>query len=153
MFGIINKILNKDKMISYKTKLPSFKIIGSIIFLLFTMFYVQAQTRTTKEAKVILVVDKDSNQITNIELFNTQITENEISKKYSKSIFFLGLFKGRYELNNNAIVPKSESIITMYTDKQLFSNYQFSPSKNITIGNIKTNEISRKKGELILKIN
>jgi hypothetical protein len=115
------------------------------------MFYVQAQTRTTKEAKVILVVDKDSNQITNIELFNTQITENEMNKKYLKSVFFLGLFKGRYELNNNAIMPKSESIITIYTDKLLFSNSEFSPGKNIKIGSIKTKEISRKKGELILK--
>ena len=153
MFGnSSNKILNKDKMNSSKTMLPNFKIIGTI-FLLFTVFYAQAQTRTTKEAKVILVVDKDSNKITNIELFTAQITESEISRKYSKSIFFLGVFKGRYELNNNAIIPKSESIITIYTNKQLFSNYHFSPSKNLTIGDIKTKEISRKKGELIIKIN
>lgn len=139
-------------MNSCKNMFPNYKIIGTI-FLLFTMFFAQAQSRTTKEAKVILVVDKDSNKIINIELFNAQITENEMSKKYSQSIFFLGSFKGRYELNDNAIVPKKESIITIYTDKQLFSNSQFSPGKNITIGDIKTKEISRKKGELILKIN
>ena len=140
-------------MISTKTKLPSFKNIGCITFLLFTVFYVEAQTRTTKEAKVILVVNKNSNEITNIELFNTQITKSEMNKKYLKSMFFLGLFIGRYELNNNAIVPKSESIITVYTDKLLFSNTEFSPGKNLMIGSVKTQEISRKKGELILKIN
>ena len=139
-------------MIFPKTKLPGFKIIGCITFLLFTMFYVEAQTRTTNEAKVILVVDKVSNEITNIELFNTQITENEMSKKYLKSMFFLGLFKGRYALKNNAIIPKSESIITVFTDKLLFSNTEFSPGKNLIIGSLKTQEISRKKGELILKI-
>ena len=148
---MIKKILNKYKMNCRKIRPPSFKIKGCIIFLLFLIFYAQAQTRTTKEAKVILVVDKDSNRIKNIELFNTQITEDEMLKKYSKSIFFLGSFKGRYELNNNAILPKSESIITIYTDKQLFSDSEFSPGKNIMIGNIKTKEISRKKGELILK--
>ena len=139
-------------MIFPKTKLPGFKIIGCITFLLFTMFYVEAQTRTTNEAKVILVVDKVSNEITNIELYNTQITENEMSKKYLKSMFFLGLFKGRYALKNNAIIPKSESIITVFTDKLLFSNTEFSPGKNLMIGSLKTQEISRKKGELILKI-
>lgn len=139
-------------MIFPKTKLPGFKIIGCITFLLFTMFYVEAQTRTTNEAKVILVVDKVSNEITNIELFNTQITENEMSKKYLKSMFFLGLFKGRYALKNNAIIPKSESIITVFTDKLLFSNTEFSPGKNLMLGSLKTQEISRKKGELILKI-
>ena len=139
-------------MIFPKTKLPGFKIIGCITFLLFTMFYAEAQTRTTNEAKVILVVDKVSNEITNIELFNTQITENEMSKKYLKSMFFLGLFKGRYALKNNAIIPKSESIITVFTDKLLFSNTEFSPGKNLMLGSLKTQEISRKKGELILKI-
>jgi hypothetical protein len=129
------------------------KLFYTFIMVLFGLFFTQAQTRSTVETKVILIVHKDSNQITNIELFNTQITEKEMLKKYSKSIFFLGLFKGRYELNNNEILPKSESIITMYTDKQLFSNSQFSPNKNMKIGNIKTKEISRKKGELIIKIN
>jgi hypothetical protein len=139
-------------MIIPKTKPPGFKIIGCITFLLFTMCYAEAQTRTTNEAKVILVVNKVSNEITNIELFNTQITENEMSKKYLKSMFFLGLFKGRYALNNNAIIPKSESILTVFTDKLLFSNTEFSPGKNLMIGSLKTQEISRKKGELILKI-
>ena len=129
------------------------KLCYTFIMVIFGLLFTQAQTRSTAETKVILVAHKDSNQITNIELFMDQITENEMSKKYPKSIFFLGLFKGRYELNNNAILPKSESIITMYTDKQLFSNGQFMPSKNMKIGNIKTKEISRKKGELIMKVN
>ncbi len=129
------------------------KLFYTFIMVVFGLFFTQAQTRSTAETKVILVVNNDSNQITNIELFKPEITENEMSKKYIKSIFIYGLFKGRYELNDNVILPKSESIITMYTDKQLFSNSQFSPSKNMKIGNIKTKEISRKKGEIIIKIN
>ncbi len=129
------------------------KCILLFITILLFGFNVKAQTRSTVETKVILVVNKDSNQITNIELFNPKITENEMLKKYSKSIFFFGLFKGRYELNNNVILPKSESIITMYTDKQLFSNSQFLFSKNMKIGNLKAKEISRKKGEISIKIN
>lgn len=129
------------------------KLFYTFIMVVFGLFLTQAQARSTVETKVILVVNKDSNQITNIELFNSEITENEMSKKYLKSIFFFGLFKGRYELNNNVIFPKSESIITMYSDKQLFSNSQFPPIKNMKIENIKTEEISRKKGEIIIKIN
>ncbi len=129
------------------------KLFYTFIMVVFGLFFTQAQTRSTAETKVILVVNNDSNQITNIELFKPEITENEMSKKYIKSIFIYGLFKGRYELNDNVILPKSESIITMYTDKQLFSNNKFIPSKNIKIGNLKTTEISRKKGEIIIKIN
>ena len=128
------------------------KLFYTFVLVVFGLFFSPAQTRSTAETKVIMVVHKDSNQITNIELFNTQITENEMSKKYSKSMFFFGLFKGRYELNDNAILPKSGSIITMYTDKQLFSNDQFSHGEveYLTIGKIKTKVIASKKGELIL---
>ena len=129
------------------------KLFYTFIMVVFGLFFTQAQTRSTAETKVILVVNNDSNQITNIELFKPEITENEMSKKYIKSIFIYGLFKGRYELNDNVILPKSESIITMYTDKQLFSNNKFIPSKNIKIGNLNTTEISRKKGEITIKIN
>jgi len=128
------------------------KCLVLFITILLLGLNVKAQTRSTAETKVILVINKGSNQITNIELFKPQITENEMLKKYSKSIFFFGLFKGKYELNNNVILPKSESIITVYTDKQLFSNNQFSPNKNMKIGNSKAKEISRKKGEINIKI-
>ena len=82
------------------------KVFCTLLMAIFGLFFTQAQTRSTVETKVILVVHIESNQITNIELFKPQITENEMLKKYPKSIFFLGLFKGRYELNNNAILER-----------------------------------------------
>ena len=150
--------MNFSRKIQEDHKINRYVVRKSTCVLLFITILlfglnVKAQTRSTAETKVILVVNKDSNHIANIELFKPQITENEMSKKYPKSIFFLGLFKGRYELNNNVIVPKSESIVTMYTDKQLFSNSQFSPNKNLKIGNLKAKEISRKKGEISIRIN
>lgn len=127
------------------------RIFCTFITLFFGLFLSQAQIRSTNETNVILVVHKDSNQITNIELYKDQITKNEMFKKYPNNLFYLGLFKGSYKLNNNAIIPSTGSIITMYTEKILFSESKFLPKEEITIGNIKTRILSSKKGELILK--
>ena len=146
-------------MNSCKTKLPSFKIIGGIIFLLFTMFYVQAQTRTTNEAKVILVVSEKSDEISHLELFNTfqKMNSPEVLEKYPNSQFYIGLLEGSYELNKNNIIPIKGSTIIMYTDRQylsgniLFPSDKFSAGDQLDLGSIKAKVVSKKKGELILK--
>ncbi len=126
-----------------------FKIL--ILLSIIGFYQVQAQTRTTKETKVVLVVNKKTNEITNMELFDVKNAEMVLPKKYPNSKFYIGVLKGNFELNKDVIEPKSGALITMYTDKQLFSSDKFIKSENITIGKVKTQIISSKKGELILK--
>ncbi len=126
-----------------------FKIL--ILLSVIGFYQVQAQTRTTKETKVVLVVNKKTNKVTNMELFDAKNSEKILPKKYPNSKFYIGVLKGNFELNKDVIEPKSGAFITMYTDKQLFSNDKFVGNDNITIGKIKTQIISSKNGELVLK--
>ncbi len=126
-----------------------FKIL--ILLSIIGFYQVQAQTRTTKETKVVLVVNKKTNKVTNMELFDAKNSEKILPKKYPNSKFYIGVLKGNFELNKDVIEPKSGAFITMYTDKQLFSNDKFVGNDNITIGKIKTQIISSKNGELVLK--
>jgi hypothetical protein len=80
-----------------------------------------------------------------MELFDSKNAKNTLPKKYPNSKFYLGLLKGSFELKNNVIEPKIDAIITMYTDKQLFSNDKFIRSDNITTGKLKTQILSSKK--------
>lgn len=121
-----------------------------LLFFLGTLFS-QAQTRSTKETKVVLIVSQKTNEVTGLELFEIQNSKNVLPKKYPGSKFYLGTFKGSYELTKNVVQPKSGAIITIYTEKQLFSEDQFSISDNINFGGTKTMVVSRKNGEIILK--
>ncbi|WP_166963968.1 hypothetical protein [Yeosuana marina] len=121
------------------------------LLLLFNVCFFNAQTRSTKETKVVLIVSQKTNEISGLELFETQNSENTLPKKYPGNKFYLGILKGNYELDKNAVQPKSGAIITIYTDKQLFSEDQFSLKESINFGSIKTKVVSRNKGELILK--
>jgi len=128
------------------------KICYTFVLLIFGLFFTQAQTRSTIETKVILVVSKKTNSVTNLELFIDKNTEDKLLKKYPNSDFYLGLLSGDFDLKNEIIEPKTGAIITLYTEKQLFTNKPFSPKEKITIGKSKTKIISNKKGELIVKI-
>lgn len=129
------------------------KLFYTFIMVVFGLFFLQAQTRSTKETKVVLLVNKSLNNVTGIILFDAKNAEHELPTKYPKSIFYLGVLKGSFELIEDKIEPKSGATITMYTNKQLFANDHFSPGEveDITIGKFKTKVISSKKGELILK--
>jgi hypothetical protein len=122
-----------------------------LFLLLFSMSVLNAQTRTTKETKVVLIVSQKTGEVLGLELFEIQNSENILPKKYPSSTFYLGILKGTFELNQNAVQPKSGAIITIYTDKQLFSEDEFSFKENINFGSAKTKIVSRNKGELILK--
>ena len=122
-----------------------------LLLLLFSVFIINAQTRSTKETKVVLIVSQKTNEVSGLELFEIQNSENILPKKYPGNKFYLGILKGIYELDENVVQPKSGAVITIYTNKQLFSEDQFSLKENINFGNIKTTVVSRKNGELILK--
>ena len=130
-------------------------------FLIITItasFLTLAQTKTTKEAKIIAVVTNST--ITAIEHFEPyKNNETKLVKKHPKSKFFIGLLKGRYEVKNDVIIPQNEAIITIYTEKQIFHKTtkfpkkELKPGEVLTIGKTKAKVIAVKKGELIIKTN
>ena len=122
-----------------------------LFLLLFSMSVLNAQTRSTKETKVVLIVSQKTGEVSGLELFEIQNSENILPKKYPGNTFYLGILKGTFELNQNVVQPKSGAIITIYTDKQLFSEDEFSLKESINFGSAKTKVVARNKGELILK--
>lgn len=118
-----------------------------------------AQTHSTKETKVILVVSSKTGAVTQLELFHTFQSKKreEIYKKYNDCKFYVGLLKGRYEVNGNYIEPKKNTTIVMYTDKQIFPENYFLPADKLLpgdrfdLGQIKAEVVSSKKGELVLR--
>lgn len=129
---------------------------SSIFFLLMISATVVAQTKATLETKIVAIV-KD-NSISAIELFETYKTNEEaLIKKYPKSTFYFGLLKGKYVVLNNVVTPQNETIITIYTDKQIFNKTGLFASKKpalgdrVIIGKTALDVIAAKKGALIIK--
>ena len=118
-----------------------------------------AQELTTNGAKVVLVVDEKTSEITQIELFSNfqQLKEATIEKNYPNSQFYMGLLKGNYSLKNNEVVPGYGATVTMYTNRQFYPGEQefvkedLKPGQQLRLGKIKAKVLSSKKGELIVK--
>lgn len=118
-----------------------------------------AQTRSTKESKVVLVFDENTVKVSGVELFtNFQKMKMETAlRKYPNSKFFIGLLQGNYHLDEGTVIPGEGATITVYTQKQFWWNEQISWSEGynigdgITIGQKNAKVLSSKKGELILR--
>lgn len=123
------------------------------------LFNSQAQQRTTKETKIVVVVDEATNFITAMELFDAMAKHEKqsVHKTYPGCKFYVGLLKGGYEMIDRGIVPALNTTITMFTTKeyfpvvQAFPGDQFVPGDPFDIGSIKAAVVSSKEGELIIK--
>ena len=141
-----------------KTEAVKIGIPTTIIFFL-TIGVCHAQTLSTKETKVVLIVDSKSDSVTEMTLFTTmqKMDKELLKKKYSDCKFYIGLLKGSYEIKGVNIVPKEGTTVIMFTEKQifpeafLFSSEDLSPGDSFDIGKTKARVVSNKKGELILK--
>lgn len=136
------------------------KISIPIAILLFLIMGVShAQTLSTKETKVVLSVDSESQSVTAMTLFTTiqKMNKAMLKEKYSDCKFYIGLLKGNYEIKGTAVIPKEGTTVIMFTEKQifpeafLFSSEDLSPGDSFDIGKTKAKVVSNKKGELILK--
>ena len=124
-----------------------------------SMFLGHAQSKTTEETKMILVVDGTSDGIAQMVLFNTfeKMKGNEIFGKYPNCQFYIGLLQGRYELKEDRVIPSKGSTIIMYTDRHYLSSNRVPPSDGflagdqLDLGAKKAKIIAKNKGELILK--
>jgi len=120
---------------------------------------VGAQKLSTKETKVVFIVDSESDNVTDMALFSTiqKMDKRRLKKKYAGSKFYVGLLKGNYEIEGTGIIPKEDTTVIMFTEKQIFPEAYFfssddlSPGDPFHIGKTKTKVVSNKKGELILK--
>jgi len=130
-----------------------------LFFLMASMLVGHAQSLTTNETKVVLVVKGVSEGITQLALFNTfeKMKGKEILEKYPNCQFYIGLLQGSYELNENDVIPLMGSTIIMYTDQPYLSSNSTLPSTRFSTGDQmdlglgKAKVVSNKKGELILK--
>jgi len=129
-------------------------------FLCFLVGIGRAQTFSTKAAKVVFVVASETDVVTDVTLFSTlqKMDKDWLKKKYADHKFYIGLLKGNYQISGEDIIPKEDTTIIMYTEKQIFPEAYFFSSENLVpgdsfdIGKTKTKVVSNKKGELTLKI-
>lgn len=123
-------------------------IIKSIIYcilmlLLIGVFFSSAQTKSTNETKVVSFLSQKTNEVFGITLLDTKNHENVLFNKYPNHIFYLGILNGSYESSDSLVQPLSESTITIYTDKMLFSEDHFSLLDHINFGSAKNGIQSR----------
>ena len=132
---------------------------GLVLLLLVSMGLGHAQSLTTNETKVVLIVKGASEGISQIALFNTfeKMKGNGILEKYPNCQFYIGLLRGSYELNDNDVTPLIGSTIIMYTDQpylssnRILQSTRFIAGDQLSLGSGSAKVISNKKGELILE--
>lgn len=137
------------------------KYLGNFFFIMLMANFltVGAQTHSTKETKVVLVVSSKTGAVTHIALFHNfqNLKKEEIYEKYTDHKFYIGLLKGSYGIDNDVIVPQENTTIIMYTEKQVFPEEYFSRADNLMpgdrfdLGKTKAEVVSSKKGELVLR--
>jgi len=128
-----------------------------LIFLCLGVFNAQSQTRSTKATKIIVAINKQSNIITGLELYN-MVEKDEgkaLIKRHPKAKFFSGVLKGKYEIKNALIKVKTDATIIVHTAKpylttDTFDGKNLGVGENITLANSKIKVTSQKKGELTL---
>jgi len=117
-----------------------------------------AQERTTKETKIVVVINTDDHKVSHVQLLNAfqKKDQKHIFKTYPKHSFFYGILKGKYELQNEKVLPSIGATIVVHTERQLFPEQHFYADSEVTsgdtfsLGKIKTEVVTTKKGELVL---
>ncbi|WP_339711362.1 hypothetical protein [uncultured Kriegella sp.] len=118
-----------------------------------------AQTHSTKETKVILVVNINTKTTTHIVLFNSfeKLKRQQVESAFPNSRFYIGLLRGNYTLNDYGLKPEKDTEVVIYTNRQVFQEEPFLAGEEvglgdkIKLGNKTARIISRKKGEIMLK--
>lgn len=129
------------------------------IVLVFLSINGNSQVLSTKEAKVILVVDEKKEAVSHIELYgNFQLMKRaEVLEKYPNCQFYIGLMEGSYEVVQTQVYPQIGTAIIIFNSQPLFRDTNivftehYSPGDLLKIGKTEARVISNKKGELIIK--
>lgn len=142
---------------------PIKSIISLMIVLTFVpvygIFSATAQTMTTNEAKVVVVVDTGNNTIRSLVLFtDSEIEEERLQQKYSDCKFYIGLMKGSYEVVQTMVRPQTGTTIIVFNNQPMFGDTDmvfpdyYNPGDLIKVGKKVARVVSNNKGELILSI-
>jgi len=134
------------------------KIVQLIILMFCSAQICQAQERTTNEAKIVVIINADDHIVSHIQMLDTfqKADKKNIFEKYPKHSFFYGVLKGKYELDDEEVLPLVGTTITVHTERQLFPEQNFYANKKLLtgdtfkLGKTKTEVIHTKKGELVL---
>ena len=130
-----------------------------LIICLGTCSVVQAQTHSTKETKVILVVSANTQVVTHMVLFNSfeKLKRQEVENAFPNSKFYIGLLKGNYILDDYGLKPEKDTEVIIYSNRQVFQEEPFLAGEDIALGdkiklgNRTARIISNKKGEITLR--
>ena len=142
---------------------PIKSIISFMIVLTFVpadgIFSATAQTMSTNEAKVVVVVDTGDNTIQSLVLFtDSEIEEERLQQKYSDCKFYIGLMEGSYEVVQTMVRPQTGTTIIVFNNQPIFGDNDmvfteyYNPGDLIKIGKKLARVVSNNKGELILSI-
>ncbi len=122
------------------------------------IFSATAQTMSTREAKVVAVVNVENNTIRALELFADKDNVNEsLIKRFPDCKFYIGLMEGSYEVVRAMVRPQRGTTIIIFNNQTIFGDTDivfmghYSPGDPIKIGKIEARVISNNKGELILR--
>lgn len=128
-----------------------------VFFLMVGICLGNAQTMSTKGAKVVVVVNTD-NAIQALVLFaDLETREDQLQQQYSQCNFYIGLMEGSYKIVQARVHPQSGATVNIFYNQPIFSGTEMvfmtnnSPGDLIKIGTSEARVISNNKGELILK--
>ena len=132
-------------------------LLTTLMVLVFAAFG-QAQTRSTNQTKVVFIVQQESKKVLSIHLLSSMAEKKDrLAQEYPNCRFFLGELRGQYELKQDVIFPQPASILTMYTEREVFVLQNNFPAKNLKagdyllLGQVTTEVLSKKEGEVVLK--
>ncbi|MBT8182620.1 MAG: hypothetical protein KJO53_13650 [Eudoraea sp.] len=129
-----------------------------VFFLLAGILSVTAQTMTTREAKVVAVVNAENNTIKALELFTDENSDKgSLIKKYPDCKFYIGLMEGSYKVVQAIVHPQKGATVNIFYSQPIYAAADmavmdhYSPGDIMKIGNSEARVISNNKGELIFK--
>ena len=110
--------------------------------LLFSWFLIctsslPAQELTTKETKVVFVVNSISHEIIHLDLFDviSAYDKTDLKQRFPGCKFYLGILEGSYEIvDDGGIKPVRNSILTLYTATPLWEADSFLETKALKPG-------------------
>lgn len=121
---------------------------------------VYGQTLTTKEAKILLVVESTGQKVSHLLMFEQleEKGEDYFLDKYRNSTFYVGLLRGTYEIHGDVVTPKKNTTVIIYTDRELFLDKEtirqaspWAPGDFFKLGDKTGKVVANNKGELIIK--
>ncbi len=131
-------------------------IFFTALFFLIMGFNTYAQTRVTKETKVLVIVNEDNSKVLGMALFKKDDI-NKTVERYPQSKLYIGLLKGSYIIENGTLLPLEGATVVVYTERrffqpeELFANETLMPGSFLDFGKTRVQVISNNNGELILK--